>query len=87
MSGRVGISAPDEHLRRVTGDQMLQWWDTLSEDDRDLLRATSDAIAGNQPALAWLAWMGCPLVITTERATEPYVLCSAHQLQNFLAQM
>lgn len=72
---------------RTSALALLKWWDTLPEDDRDLLRLTYDAIPENQPALAWLAWTGCPLIESTPRASEPYQLVNAPLMQAFLAQM
>lgn len=71
----------------ATTEELLVWWQGLSADDQDLLRATYDAIAGNPGALAWLAWTDCPLVVTPGRGSEPHHLCNGDQLENFIRQM
>jgi hypothetical protein len=87
-SQRSRPEQPEQNPRSASAlPQLLEWWSLLSEDDRDLLRATHEAVEGNQPALAWLAWIGCPLVVTTERTTFPYELTDADLLNNFLSHM
>ena len=77
----------DQSESPATSEELLVWWEGLPEDDRDLLRATYEAIANNPAALAWLAWTDCPLVITPGRGNEPHHLCSQAQLENFISQM
>ena len=87
MVRRVEQAVVHEDPSRVSTLALLTWWGTLPQDDRDLLRLTHDAIPGNQPALTWLAWTGCPLVVSTPRAAEPYQLVDANLMEAFFAQM
>ena len=71
----------------MTGSQRLDWWATLANGDRELLRGTYDTVSGNHAAVVLLAGTKCPLTVGTQHPREPYRLTNARQVENFLAQM
>lgn len=87
MTSMTHEGTTDSLHATATTEELLVWWEGLSAEDQDLLRATYDAIDGNPGALAWLAWTDCPLVVTPGRGSEPHHLCNHQQLENFIRQM
>lgn len=70
-----------------SGSNLLIWWQTLTDDEQDLLRVTHTAIPDNQHLMAFLAWTECPLVTPGVDHATGYRLDRPDRLQALLAQM
>jgi phosphoglycolate phosphatase-like HAD superfamily hydrolase len=66
---------------------LLIWWQTLSDDEQDLLRVTYSLLPGEPYLLALLASSKCPLVIDTGDITRPFELLQPHQLHVLFQQL
>ena len=71
---------------RVTAN-LLIWWQTLTDDDQDLLRVTHSLLPHEPYLLALLASTDCPLVVATGDDSQPFELHHPQQLHSLFDQL
>ncbi len=66
---------------------LLIWWQSLTEDDQDLLRVTHSLLPNEPYLLALLATTNCPVVEVTGDDTQPFELHHPQQLHALFDQL
>jgi len=70
---------------RSTADLVI-WWNSLTDDEQDLLHNNSETVTEDDHLMQFLAWTECPLVIAPEHPGLALQLRDNNQLLNFLSQ-
>jgi hypothetical protein len=65
---------------------MWDWWQTLTEDQRDLLRITASSAPLSPHVIDFLAWSGCPLTSPPHDGMGPASVIAPDRLTAFIAQ-
>jgi len=65
---------------------LMIWWNTLTDDDQDLLRVTHSLLPNEPYLLALLASTDCPLIAGTRDDDRLFDLHDPHHLHSLFAQ-
>jgi hypothetical protein len=66
---------------------LMIWWDTLTEDEQDLIQVTQDVLPDDRHMLDFLAWSECPLIAATGNVDRPYQITRPDRLHSLLSYM